>query len=150
PGRWTLRWTAPAGAMIEAGGRYVVGASRVMPPPAAIVELALQNGPDAVRLVWPDGAVEVVGYGALTPAEYFCGAPAPDVASGLSLARVPDDADLGSNALDFRAATPSPGRANQPRRHVAWAPRSLAIDPENARPGGRVRLTGVAVNAGAD
>ena len=43
-----------------------------------------------------------------------CGTPAPDVAPGQSLARVPDDADLGGNALDFRAAEPSPGRANRP------------------------------------
>ncbi len=150
PGRWALRWTAPAGTVIAPGARYVVGGARVVPAPDATAELGLQNGPDAVRFVWPDGVIEVVGYGTLALGEYACGAAAVDAASGQSIARVPDGADRGANALDFRAATPSPGRANQPRRHVAWAPGTLAIEPEIAPPGAPVRVSGVAVNAGAD
>ncbi len=129
-GRWTLRWTGAAGDSIAPRGRFVIGGSLVEPPPSAQSELSLQNGPDAVRLVWPDGAIEVVGYGSLEIAEYFCGAPAVDAASGFSLARVPDDAHTGGNAGDFRAATPSPGRANQSARDLAWVAGSLATEPE--------------------
>ena len=150
PGRWSGRWTAPAGAALDPGARFVIGGASVQPAPQAIVELGLQNGPDAVRLVWPDSAEEVVGYGALVDSEYFCGHPAADVPSGLSLARVPDHAASGDNALDFRAAAPSPGAANQPRRHVAWVAHSLALEPPQPGAGVPVRAGGRAVNAGAD
>ncbi len=148
PGRWTLRWTGQTGDTVRARARFVAGGAYVVPTPDATVTLDLQNGPDALRLVWPDGVTEVVGYGALAYAEYSCGAPAPDVASGQSLARTPDDADLGSNALDFRAATPSPGAANQPGLDVALSGGSLALTPEQPADGGSATLTGEVVNAG--
>ncbi|MBI1797501.1 MAG: hypothetical protein HYR74_10670 [Candidatus Eisenbacteria bacterium] len=150
PGRWTRRWTGAAGDTIRAGGRFVIGGARVVPPPDALVQLDLQNGPDAVRLVWPDGAIEVLGYGALAYPEYSCGAPAADVAAGQSLARVPDASDLGSNALDFRAATPSPGTANHPDRDAAMREGSLALDPEQPDAGASAALTGAVINRGAD
>jgi len=149
PGRWTLRWTGNAVDSVAAGGRFVVGGAKVQPAPRAVVNLDLQNGPDALRVVWPDGAVEVVGYGALEFAEYSCGAPAVDVASGQSVARIPDDADLGSNAADFRAATPSPGRANQSQRDLAVLAGSLVLTPEQPDPGAVARLTGRIENRGA-
>jgi len=149
PGRWTLRWTGNAVDSIAPRGRFVVGGSKVQPAPRAVVTLELQNGPDAVRLVWPDGTVEVVGYGALEFAEYACGAPAVDVAPGQSLARIPDGADLGSNAVDFRAATPSPGRANQSQRDLAVLAGSLALTPEQPEPGAAARLAGRIDNRGA-
>ncbi|HVP14152.1 MAG TPA: lamin tail domain-containing protein [Terriglobales bacterium] len=149
PNRWTLRWTGHAGDSVAAGGRFVVGGAKVQPAPQSIVTLDLQNGPDAVRVVWPDGAVEVVGYGPQEFAEYACGAPAVDVPAGRSLARMPDDADLGANAMDFRAAAPSPGRANQPRRDLALVAGSLALAPEQPDPGASARLTGRIANAGA-
>ena len=149
PGRWTLRWTGNAVDSVPAGGRFVVGGAKVQPAPRAVVTLELQNGPDAVRVVWPDGAIEVVGYGALEFAEYACGAPAVDVAAGQSLARVPDAADLGSNAADFRAAVPSPGRANQSQRDLAMLPGSLALLPEQPEPGSAARLAGRIENRGA-
>lgn len=148
-GRWTLRWTGNAGDSVSARGRFVVGGARVVPSPDATVTLELQNGPDAVRVVWPDGASEVVGYGAHEFAEYACGAPAADATSGLSLARVPDDADLGSNALDFRAAAPSPGRANQPSRDLALLAGSLVLAPEQPDAAAAARLRGVVENRGA-
>lgn len=149
-GRWTLRWIGSPGDTIPPGGRFVVGGGLVAPTPGAIVQLDLQNGPDAVRLVWPDGAVEVVGYGAHTLAEYFCGAPAADVPSGQSLARGPDDSDLGSNAQDFRAATPSPATANLPGRDVALIAGALAIAPEQPAPGADITLSGALRNQGAE
>ena len=120
PGRWTLRWTGGIGDSIAPGARFVIGGALLPAPPQALVTLDLQNGPDAVRMVWPDGTIEVVGYGALEFAEYACGPPAVDVASGQSLARIPDTADAGGNAFDFRAAPPTPGRANQRGRDLAW------------------------------
>lgn len=149
-GRWTLRWTGSASDTIAAGARFVIGGALVTPAPDAVVTLGLQNGPDAIRLVWPDGAAEVVGYGALTIAEYFCGAPAVDVASGLSLARVPDASDLGSNAADFRAAAPSPGRANQAHRDLAVVHRSIALTPAQPQPDQPFVASARLTNAGAD
>jgi len=148
PGRWTTRWTGAVTDTLPPLGRFVIGGARVSPAPQVVMELALQNGPDAVRLVWPDGAVEVVGYGALADPEYYCGSPAPDVAAGQSLARVPDGADLGSNARDFRAAAPSPGRANQPGRDLALVRGSLALAPEQPGPGAPATLSGRLVNRG--
>jgi hypothetical protein len=150
PGRWTVRWTGAPGDSIASGARFVIGGALVDATPKATVTLDLQNGPDAVRLVWPDGASEVVGYGALEFAEYFCGAPAVDVPSGQALARLPDDADLGSNALDFRAAAPSPGRANQRRRDAALVAGRLAIEPELPRFGDAARLVATVENRGVD
>ena len=145
PGRWTARWTGAEGDTAPALGRFVIGGSAVTPVPDRVVDLGLQNGPDAIRLRWPDGAIEVLGYGALELPEYFCGAAAMDAPSGQSLARTPDDADLGSNALDFRAdqlgeRSPSmPGEAGRvlptwPRRrasrstHVMRARSLSAVD----------------------
>ncbi len=89
PGRWTVRWTGGDTDSIAGRGRFVIGGARVEPPPDAQVVLDLQNGPDAVRLSWPDGVIEVVGYGPQAFPEYACGEAAPDVAAGQSLARVP-------------------------------------------------------------
>jgi Lamin Tail Domain len=148
PGRWTTRWTGAAGDSIGAGARFVIGGALVVPPPNAVVTLALQNGPDAVRLRWPDGVLEVVGYGALTDSEYFCGAPAADVTSGLSLARVPDDADRGSNALDFLAREPTPGAPNEARLDAAIETGSLALDPEQPAVGATSRLSATLIDRG--
>jgi len=150
PGRWTVRWTGAPGDSVGSGARFVIGGALVDATPKATVTLDLQNGPDAVRMVWPDGATEVVGYGALEFSEYFCGAPAVDVPSGQALARLPDDADLGSNALDFRAAAPSPGRPNQRRRDAALVAGRLAIDPELPRLGDAARLAATVENRGID
>lgn len=149
PGRWATRWTGTSRDTIRTRARFVVGGAHVSPTPDATVTLELQNGPDALRITWPDGAREVVGWGALAYPEYACGAPAADAPAGQSLARVPDDADLGSNALDFRAADPSPGRANQPGMDLAVPPGSLALAPENPGPGERLRLHVRVLNRGA-
>ena len=133
-GRWTLRWTGTARDTMAPLARFVIGGALVSPAPDAIATLDLQNGPDAVRLVWPDGAIEVLGYGLPLAAEYFCGAPAADAPAGFSLARTPDDADHGSNAADFVPAMPSPGAPNQVQIDVALERGSLALIP--AQPGG--------------
>ncbi|HEY3215448.1 MAG TPA: lamin tail domain-containing protein [Candidatus Eisenbacteria bacterium] len=148
PGRWSLRWTGTAGDSVGPNRRFVIGGAQV-PMVDASVTLDLQNGPDAVRLVWPDGGVERVGYGVHEFPEYACGSPAVDAPSGQSLARIPDAADQGSNAVDFRVATPSPGRANQPMRDLALIGGSLQLDPEQPAADARARLRGALVNRGA-
>ena len=150
PGRWTLRWTGGPLDSVPARGRFVVGGALVTPPPQAVVSLDLQNGPDAVRVSWPDGALEVVGWGAHEFAEYACGAAAADAPSGQSLARVPDEADLGENALDFRAAEPSPGRANQRQRDAAVVRGTLVTAPEQPGPAESVALSVLVANSGRE
>lgn len=150
PGRWTLRWAGGAGDTLAAGARFVIGGAHLLPAADALVELQLQNGPDAVRIVWADGAVEVVGYGTHALAEYACGAPASDVPSGFSLARQPDASDVGANAQDFAAATPSPGAANRPGRDAALVAGSLSLQPEQPEPDAPSTLAGVVANRGAE
>lgn len=140
PGRWTLRWTGTARDTVRPLARFVVGGAKVVPLPEAVVSLDLQNGPDAVRVLWPDGASEVVGWGPHEFSEYFCGAAAVDVASGLALARVPDESQTGANATDFRAAEPSPGRANQVARDLAVRAGSLQLTPEQPAAGASAQL----------
>ncbi len=140
PGRWTLRWSGTARDTVRASGRFVVGGAKVVPAPDALATLELQNGPDAVRVLWPDGATEVVGWGAHEFAEYYCGAPAADAPSGQALARVPDDAQSGANASDFRIAEPSPGRANQVARDLAVRAHSLTLTPEQPATGALATL----------
>lgn len=149
PGRWTLRWTGSAADSVRAHGRFVVGGARVVPPADRVVTLDLQNGPDAVRLVWPDGAIEVVGWGTHEFAEYVCGAAAPDAPAGSALARVPDGADSGSNAGDFRIAVPSPGAANQPGRDAALVRGASRLVPERPAAGQAARLEVTLENRGA-
>jgi hypothetical protein len=148
PARWTLRWTGGPLDSVPARGRFVLGGALVTPAPQAVVSLDLQNGPDALRVTWPDGAREVVGWGTHDYAEYACGAAAADVPSGQSLARVPDDADLGDNALDFRAAEPSPGRANQRQRDAATVRGTLVVSPEQPGPAETVALSVMVANSG--
>ena len=149
PGRWTLKWTGGPSDSIAVDARFVIGGTLVDPPPQATAPLDLQNGPDAVRLVWPDGVIEVVGYGAHANPEYFCAEPAPDAPSGQSLARVPDRSNQGSNALDFQMRPPSPGRENLSERDAELIPGSLVLEPEQPEPERGARLTGSVANRGA-
>jgi hypothetical protein len=149
-GRWTLRWVGGALDTLRGHARLVIGGAHVVPAPEAVANLELQNGPDAVRLVWPDGATEVVGYGAHTLPEYSCGAAAVDVPAGFSLARIPDDSDRGSNAQDFSAATPSPGAANRPGRDAALVAGSLAVSPDQPPADHPAAVSGVVGNRGGE
>ena len=149
PGRWTLRWTGGPGDSIGAHARFVIGGAAVSPRPQVVLTLDLQNGPDGVRLMWPDGAAEVVGWGALEFPEYSCVAPAADVTGGSSLARIPDGAETGSNAGDFRPAEPSPGAANQRALDAALLRRHATLDPAQPQPGAPATLTVALANLGA-
>jgi hypothetical protein len=105
---------------IKAGGYYVVAADQAVAGADLVAAAAdLQNGPDAVELVYrassgTDLHVDGVGYGegaATCPGGE--GVPAVDVESGYSLARLPDGADTQDNSADLHACdTPTPGALN--------------------------------------
>jgi hypothetical protein len=112
---WTLEWTGSSGDSVNAGGFFVVGEESLGSCAQAITGLDLQNGPDGCRLKGPLGELDVVGWGDLTFAEYYEGAPCKDVSSGLSLGRDPDGQDTEQNCDDLRAMeNPSPGEYNRP------------------------------------
>jgi len=112
PGEWSVAWIGgPADRLRE--GIFLIGEEGVEPWPDAVVDLDLQNGPDACRWRGPGGAVDVLGWGKPLDPSLFEGSPAEDV-SGLSLARRPDGLDSNHNARDFRGAEPSPGAFNSP------------------------------------
>lgn len=136
PSDWKTIWRARDGTWLEPGGFYTVGA--VGPGRGDPSEIALQNGPDGVRLVRSGFVLDRVGWGDLVHAEYAEGRPAPSVHAGRSLARKEDGRDTDDNRSDFEEAAPSPGRPNRPRHD--WAVRILAIDPERPRPGEEVVL----------
>ncbi|HEX5067385.1 MAG TPA: PEP-CTERM sorting domain-containing protein [Myxococcota bacterium] len=77
-----------------------------------ILNFDLQNGPDSMQLLTPEGAiVDAVGYGEFAAGEIFAGEgnPTVDPAAGMGIARVFSDVDTDQNSLDFAAAAPSPG-----------------------------------------
>jgi hypothetical protein len=117
---WTLVWRAAAGTHIGAQGILLVGGELVVPAPDAVISFALQNGPDAIRLVSADGGLlDTVGYGGLDQPGFVEGVGVAPVAAGRSIARVLDGVDSDDNSLDFAAAVPTPGRHNVAREDVA-------------------------------
>ncbi len=127
PGEWTTLWSGEAGITLEAGDLYLLGEAGVSGADH-LLDLDLQNGPEALRLTRAGQVVDLLGYGAdLDPALYEAW-PADDV-SGSALARLPDGADTDQNALDWFAAEPSPGELNLPdfrlrldRAELPWLP----------------------------
>ncbi len=113
PGEWTVEWVGAAGDRLV-GGLFLIGESGVEPPPDAVADLDLQNGPDGCRLRGPGGERDVLGWGSPLDSALCEGEPAEDVASGEALARLPDGVDTGSNRLDFLPAEPTPGEFNAP------------------------------------
>jgi hypothetical protein len=145
--RWRALWTGAAADVIPPHRRFVLGEGRVAPAPDRVVPLGLENGPDAVRLTAPDGAKDVLGYGALTYTTYFEGRPAEDVPGGYSLARLPDGADTDDNRADFAATTPpTPGAPNQPETDLAL--QSAHVDEERVEPGDAVTFRAMVANRG--
>ncbi|HYJ31828.1 MAG TPA: lamin tail domain-containing protein [Candidatus Binatia bacterium] len=165
---WVELWNpgpspvALAGVVIETadGSRPDVwtaayrGASADTIPPRApflvrSLSSALQNGPDALRLVRDGVVLDLLGYGALEAASLSLGAPAPDAASGHSLARRVDGAGAQSNADDWEEEpAPTPGRANHPDERVALVPGGTSLDPVVPWPGETVVLRARIVNRG--
>ncbi len=116
---WTAVWRAPNGIVLAPEALFVLGGDAVVPAPDVVFALALQNGPDAIRLLDAGGAVlDVVGYGGLDDPPYVETLGAAIVDAGQSIARTPDGRDTGDNSLDFAAAEPTPGRRNVARDDV--------------------------------
>ncbi len=119
---WTVVWRLDTPVTLANDALFVIGGASVSPAPDVTVALALQNGPDAVRIVAGDGTVlDVVGYGGLDDPAYVETLGAAPVSAGQSIARTPDGTDTGDNALDFLPADPTPGRFNVARYDVAIA-----------------------------
>lgn len=145
---WRTRWQGPAGLSLAPGARFLL-VDRLwadLPPGDGEATLALQNGPDAVRLVRGDEVLDLLGYGPLTDPVLSEGAPAPLV-PGLALARRPDGHDSGDNRADFVAATPTPGGPNF--RPWSAALSDLSLEPPSlARAGDPVTVRAVLANDG--
>ena len=141
PGSWTTVYAGSAGDAIPPRGAFLVAGSMLV--------AALQNGPDAVRLSRGVRVLDLLGYGALAAAELSEGAPAPDAASGQSLARRGDGIDTDGNAADWDVEpSPTPGRANHPDARLAFVRAATAVAPEVPWPGDLVRIRVEVRNAG--
>ena len=141
PGTWAVVWRGAAGDVAAPAGAFLVAGGALLG--------ALQNGPDAVRLVRNGAVLDLLGYGDLGSAALYEGAPAPDAASGQSLARVRDGADSGVNRDDWAAETePTPGAANHPDVRLRIARSGVAATPEVAWPGETVELRAWVRNSG--
>ncbi|MGE5178284.1 MAG: FlgD immunoglobulin-like domain containing protein, partial [Bacteroidota bacterium] len=139
PDVWMPVFRGAAADTVARGSAFLVA--------GAALTGALQNGPDALRLVRDGVVLDRLGYGALESASLYEGSPAPDVASGHSLARRADGADAGSNADDWEdEGAPTPGRANHPAERLALG--AVSLDPAVPWPGEAVRIRAVVNNRG--
>lgn len=108
------------GYQIDPSGYFVVAQdSGVVNADTVIGHDVAQNGPDNVLLAYVSGTdtiiLDAVGYGpqdTTTWAFVGEGLPAPDVASGNSLQRIPDGQDTNDNSVDFKEIPPTPGDVN--------------------------------------
>ena len=105
----SVLWRAPSGSRIRPGEFILVGGESRGVPPDLLLTGRIGNGPDAVRLLSPEGTADLVGYGEGANAE---GSPAPDAPPGRSLSRRPDGADSGDNRTDLVISDPTPGLPN--------------------------------------
>lgn len=125
---WQLRWQEDQDRVLAPGERFLVVDRNWLGTEdwQAQVSLALQNGPDALRLVRMAAVLDLVGYGTLTDAAMMETSPVP-VSVGLSLSRRPDGLDTGDNGADFVSADPTPGGTNfQPYQ---WSLVTARCDP---------------------
>ncbi len=128
PGSWISIYEGAPGDSAQPRGAFLIAGMSLRAP--------IQNGPDALRLTRAGIVLDLVGYGALGSTDLYRGAPAVDVSSGESLARVRDGIDTGSNAADWAAEPePSRGRANHPDERLTFRRGSAALEPEVPWPG---------------
>ena len=141
PELWKTIWIGPAGASVSPASPFLVSA----------VDLtgAIQNGPDAVRLTRNGSPIDLLGYGDLESPLLYLGSPAPDAASGQSLARRLDGIGTGSNVADWEVSSDlSPGAANHPDERLRLSRAAALVDPEVTWPGERLALTARVRNTG--
>ncbi|MBI4364379.1 MAG: lamin tail domain-containing protein, partial [Candidatus Latescibacteria bacterium] len=141
PGAWTPAHVFAPGDTVPARGLYLVAGPSLL--------VAMQNGPDAVRLTRGGSVLDLLGYGDLAAPELYEGEPAADAASGESLARLRDGVDTEWNASDWAPEPiPTPGRPNHPDVRVAFVPGSVRASPEVSWPGEGVALAAFVKNLG--
>jgi hypothetical protein len=141
PGSWSVVWRGAPGSVAAPGSAFLVAGNALL--------AALQNGPDAVRLVRNGTVLDLLGYGDLESAALYEGAPAPDAGSGQSLGRVRDGADTGVNRDDWAVeGEPTPGTANHPSVRLRISRSGVAVTPEVAWPGEAVEVRTWAKNSG--
>lgn len=102
----------PTGLFVVAD-RFADGTTDV-PVFDQLLNFDIQNGPDSVVLLGPDGVLDALGFGEFGPGEIFAGegVPAPGVPPGSSLARIFANVDTDDNAADFeQLLVPTPGEA---------------------------------------
>jgi hypothetical protein len=141
PDSWTVVWRGGAGSVAAPGVVFLVAGDALLG--------ALQNGPDAVRLVRNGVVLDLLGYGDLEAPALYEGAPAPDAGSGQSLARVRDGADTDVNRDDWAVESePTPGAANHPDVRLRISRSGVVTTPEVAWPGEEVELRAWVRNSG--
>jgi hypothetical protein len=146
PGQWTSFWVGD-GTVLQTGERLAVGDD---PRAARPSTPALQNGPDACRLVRDVEVVDLVGWGELAYPEYFEGRPAEDPALGL-IARKPDGLDRDANADDFVATVlETPGEPNFRRFALLVESLDPPLDPLLPLPGEPFRVRFVVRSEGLE
>ncbi|MGE5175541.1 MAG: lamin tail domain-containing protein [Hyphomicrobiales bacterium] len=133
PDAWTTIFHGADGDTVRPRSAWLVA--------GAALTGALQNGPDAVRLLRDGAVLDLLGYGDLDAATLYEGAPAPDVGSGHALARAEDGRDTERNADDWRdEPAPTPGRANHPDARLSLVAGSTSIEPVVPWPGETVNV----------
>ena len=111
--------TLPLAGVIGPTGLFVVAdrladGTTAVPVFDQLLNFDIQNGPDSVVLLGPDGVLDALGFGEFALGEIFAGegTPAPGVPPGSSLARIFANVDTDDNAADFEPLlAPTPGQA---------------------------------------
>ncbi len=111
--------TLPLAGVIGPTGLFVVAdrfadGTTDVPVFDQLLNFDVQNGPDSVVLLGPDGMLDALGFGEFAPGEIFAGEgnPAPGVPPGSSLARIFANVDTDDNAADFvELLVPTAGQA---------------------------------------
>jgi|GEM_PF-808532 len=149
-GNWSLAMQWESDYYVDSHGYALIGEDAVSPTPQFVKVLDLQNGPDGCRIRRGSQIVDIVGWGLLAFAEYYEGSPCEDVASGISLGRLPDGIDTQNNSNDLRALSPpSPGRRNLCLADASLVTGTLATTPALPVPFEKTQLMVEVANFGA-
>jgi hypothetical protein len=109
-------FTAAAGTVIAAGGYGVVAGlaySASAPTIGSFDTGVLADDGGGLGLYDASGTlIDSMGYGVGATNPLVEIAPAPVEGTSQSIARIPNGAETGDNAVDFQATTPTPGTKN--------------------------------------
>jgi Lamin Tail Domain len=139
--QWATRWTGTADDVLGPGALFLICDKNWSGEASAdaIGSLGLQNGPDAVSLLAPDGTRDILGYGQLDWPGLYETEPHPGCPSGASLGRFPDGNDTDSNTADWRILEkPTPGAFNAHRHALKLL--EMQVSPPNLLQPGSLHL----------